>query len=277
MKFKFNPDDLKSLVKKSFSSDNINKRRQSMKFFWKNLPEQIRRLSVVAVILFALPLVVRQLLIPTDFGKYGHYRASALDEIVSQEIHYAGRELCNECHDDVVEVKYNGYHKTLTCEVCHGPAFAHTEDDAIELEAPRKRSYCPTCHEYLPSRPSGFPQIISARHNSRKACIKCHDPHDPKPPETPRECKACHAEISYTKAVSKHVDIPCTRCHQTPEEHKIRPREVLPSKPHNREFCGSCHALDAESSEDIPRIDLFEHERRYNCWQCHYPHLPEAN
>ena len=246
-----------------------------MKSFWNNLPEQIKRLSIIFVILLAIFIIVNNILVPEDFGLYGHYRASALEEIISQKIQYAGHEVCYDCHDDVVETKQSGYHKKVSCEVCHGPAAAHTEDEEVELKAPRERGYCPICHEYLPSRPTGFPQIIAASHNPMKACISCHDPHDPVPPETPRECEACHAEIASTKSLSKHVYIPCIRCHQTPEEHKISPRKIIPSKPANREFCGGCHGIDASSDEEIPRIDLQTHEENYDCWQCHYPHLPE--
>ncbi len=169
---------------------------------WRKIPEQIRRLVALSVILIVLFLIVRALLIPPDFGKYGHYRASAVDNIVSQKLRYAGQVECVECHEDHVAVKNAGYHKNLACEVCHGPAAEHIENPGeVELLAPRGRGYCPLCHEYLPARPTGFPQIVSDSHNPMKPCIACHEPHDPKPPETPRECSACHAQIARTKAI----------------------------------------------------------------------------
>lgn len=248
-----------------------------MKPFFRKIPEQAVRLVIVFTVAIAIPLLLRKILIPPDFGVYGHYRASAVDEIISQEIRYAGREACLECHDDVVALKNEGYHRNVACEVCHGPAAAHVEDEeAVELRIPRERGYCPLCHEYLPSRPTGFPQILAATHNPRKNCVSCHNPHDPKPPQTPKECEACHATIARTKSLSHHSEISCTRCHQTPEEHKISPRTIVPGKPADREFCGQCHAKNAASSPDIPRIDLATHGERYVCWQCHYPHLPEA-
>jgi hypothetical protein len=181
-----------------------------------------------------------------------------------------------DCHDDVVDTKYEGYHKTVACETCHGPAAAHTEDSDVALTAPRERGRCPLCHEYLASRPTGFPQIVAESHNPLKPCISCHDPHDPVPPETPTECAACHAAIARTKAVSHHVYVGCVQCHETPEEHKVSPRAHRPTKPATREFCGSCHADDAVTEEDIRTIDMDTHGGRYGCWQCHYPHLPEA-
>lgn len=249
-----------------------------MKSPWRKIPEQVKRLSIVFVVFVGLLILARNILIPPDYGKYGHFRANALDEIISQEINYAGHVICGDCHDEEVELKRNGYHKNVSCEVCHGPAAAHTEDDeSVELRIPSQRGYCPLCHEYLPSRPTGFPQILAASHNPLKACISCHNPHDPKPPETPKECEACHASIARTKSLSHHVEIPCTRCHETPEEHKINPRQILPTKPESRKFCGNCHAKDADSPKGIPRIDLATHGERYVCWQCHYPHLPEAH
>jgi hypothetical protein len=248
-----------------------------MKNYFNKIPEQIKRLSIVVFILAIFFIIIRSVLIPDDFGLHGHYRSSAVDEIVDLPIHYAGHELCADCHDDIVELKGTSYHRDVSCEVCHGAAANHADDpDSYTPPAPRERGYCPLCHEYNPSRPTGFPQIISASHNPMEPCISCHDPHSPDPPETPKECSACHAEIARTKALSHHVNVPCTVCHNTPEDHRIRPREVLASKPRTRELCGSCHSEEATSERGIPRIDLASHEVRYVCWQCHYPHLPEV-
>lgn len=243
---------------------------------WSKIPEQTKRLAALLVILLALFLPARHLLIPRDFGEYGHYRASALIEAAAPQIQYAGHESCYDCHDDVFELKYSSYHRTVACEICHGPAAAHTEDDTIELRAPRERAYCPVCHEYLSSRPTGFPQIVSASHEPLKACIKCHDPHDPAPSETPKECEACHAAIARTKAVSHHVYVECARCHEVPEQHKLNPRQHRSGKPISREFCGSCHSEDAPEEDKIQPVDMVTHGQPYTCWQCHYPHLPEA-
>lgn len=203
-------------------SDFLHKVYRWLKQFFKNLlstwrsfPEQIKRLTIVIAIIVVGFLFGRQMLIPADFGTYGHYRSSAVEDIVKQEIQYAGHIICYDCHDDVADQKQQSYHKDVNCEVCHGPAYAHTEDDEVELLAPRERGFCPLCHEYLPSRPTGFPQIKTAVHNPMKPCIKCHDPHDPKPTETPKECSACHQEIASTKSLSKHIYVECIQCHDT--------------------------------------------------------------
>ena len=260
-----------------FSWEGLKNGLRKLRSVWQKLPEQIKRLTVIlAIFIFAL-ISARNMLVPSDFGEYGHYRASAVDDIIKHPVKFAGREACAECHDDIAETKNSGYHRDVSCEVCHGPGAAHIEDpESVQLKAPRGRTGCPLCHEYLPSRPTGFPQIVSESHNPINPCITCHDPHQPVPPETPSECSACHAQIARTKMLSHHVYVPCTKCHETPEKHKLSPRDYLPSKPKTREFCGQCHATDADSERGIPRVDLQTHETRYVCWQCHYPHLPEA-
>ena len=241
-----------------------------------NIPEQIIRILIVALLLLAIFFIARWLLTPDDFGELGHFRTSAIIDNISKDIEYSGTDECADCHDDIVETKDSGFHKHLSCEVCHGPAKNHIEDEEFVLPAPRERGFCPLCHSYLPSRPTGFPQIIEAKHNPGEACIECHDPHSPEPPESIKECKACHGEIQSTKSISRHADLKCTRCHTTPEEHKLTPRLFLPDKPFTRSFCGECHSEDASTDPEIPKIDMINHEPKYVCWQCHYPHLPET-
>jgi DnaJ-class molecular chaperone len=190
---------------------------------------------------------------------------------------YAGRDACADCHEDVVAVHSVARHQTVACEACHGPGAAHVEQGgAAALVLPRQRDFCPRCHGYDPSRPTGFPQIDPVAHNPMKPCFTCHKPHAPEPPHVPTSCAACHGEIARLKAVSHHALLPCTQCHETPDVHKDTPRLSRPGKPRAREFCGGCHATDAASPKEIPRVDLSSHNPRYVCWQCHYPHYPEV-
>ncbi len=113
-----------------------------MNLFGKKIPEQVTRLSILLFIIIVAFVFARSALVPPDFGKYGHYRASAVDEIISQEIKYAGHVICYDCHDDVADTKSGGYHKNVSCEVCHGPAALHIDDpEEFVLEAPRERGY----------------------------------------------------------------------------------------------------------------------------------------
>jgi DnaJ-class molecular chaperone len=216
------------------------------------------------------------------------------DSVVSTELHWAlatereaakvpklaGMAVCQNCHEDVVVKKAKSFHKGLACESCHGPAIKHAEDpSSMKPPAPRDRTYCPVCHAYDPSRPTGFPQINTTIHNPLKPCITCHNPHDPVPPTVPAECAACHAQIERTKAVSSHALISCTTCHVASERHKTAPRSALPSKPATREFCGKCHGqgtADKDAPKEAPKVELPTHGGRNMCWECHYPHMPEG-
>jgi len=241
------------------------------------MPQQLKRLLVLFAVLTGGIAVARHFLLPETFGERGHYRAAAVTAVEKQPIRYAGREACAMCHPEVVAAHSKARHETVACEVCHGPAAAHTESPTENpLAAPRKRGYCPLCHGYDPSRPTGFPQIDPVTHNPLKPCITCHQPHQPEPPHVPEECSACHGEIARTKAVSRHALLACTQCHKTPVQHKVTPRQVRPDKPRTREFCGGCHAQDARGPQEIPRVDMETHGVRYFCWQCHYPHQPEG-
>lgn len=253
----------------------------------RRIPTQIIQLGVIFAAAAVGLFLLRQEFIPETFGDLGHYRAAAVDANAALETRYAGWQMCAMCHPDKVQTKNKSFHKTVSCEACHGPASDHTTNPMqIHPEVPTGREPCLACHSYLASRPTGFPQIIEGRHNPLQACTGCHDSHDPTPPESIQECSACHNTISRSKAVSPHAPLACEVCHEAPEEHKVKPRSHLPKKPFEREFCGGCHATDASPPEqangvdltvyDIPRINLTTHGGTFVCWQCHYQHSPEA-
>ncbi len=214
---------------------------------------------------------------PETFGEEGHYRAAAVDTIVAHPKKYAGQQECALCHGAISQRRLVSNHRGVACESCHGPGAAHVANPVDRKPAiPRAREFCIRCHAYNSSRPTGFPQIDPVAHNPLTPCMNCHDPHEPEPPVTPGECSACHGQIANQKAVSHHATLPCTTCHEAPDQHKLAPRTLRPSKPMDRSFCATCHAEDAASPRHIPRIDFRTHNPRYLCWQCHYPHYPET-
>lgn len=240
------------------------------------MPEQIKRLSFVFIALIILFIIFRRILVPVSFGQFGYYRALSIKDIISKDMKYAGEAVCSECHDDIMEIKKQSYHKNVRCEVCHKPAYNHSQaPDEYKPSVPRKRSYCTLCHSYDPSRPTGFPQINSVTHNPGKSCVSCHNPHTPTPPSPPKECSPCHTQIARLKIVSPHVSLSCTECHKAREEHKIYPRQYPPTKPTGREFCGKCHAKSSVIAFEVPKIDMETHNPDFMCWDCHYPHYPE--
>jgi len=242
------------------------------------IPDQVPRLAIVFVVAVLALVAARSLLVPATFGDFGHYRAAAIDSIAHREVRFAGRQECEECHDDIGAERVSGNHRGLTCEVCHGPAESHVEDPFNVLPEPadQQRRLCPLCHQYNPSRPTGFPQIDPVAHNPLKPCVSCHDPHAPVPPQVPEECSACHGSIARQKSLSHHANLPCTTCHTVPQQHKVTPRAVRASKPAERTFCAQCHDAVKPRIEDAPQIDLQSHYPRDLCWQCHYPHFPET-
>ncbi|MEO8502242.1 MAG: cytochrome c3 family protein [Vicinamibacteria bacterium] len=241
------------------------------------IPQQVVVLSAIAIVVVVVFFGMRALFVPESFGKYGHYRADAVDAVAKLPIHYAGAKTCAECHDDVEKVKSAGFHRSVSCEVCHGPGAAHVEDPGtVKPTAPRQRDLCPLCHNYSPSRPTGFPQIVTAQHNPGKPCMTCHKPHDPVPPNVPKECSACHRGITNQKQVSPHASLECTTCHQVPKEHSSNPRAFAVAKPKVNQACEQCHAnKNAQPAGTIPQVAP-EHSGRYLCWDCHYPHFPEG-
>jgi hypothetical protein len=243
-----------------------------------NLPQQVPRLAIVFLVAIVALLVARYFLVPDTFGEIGHYRAAAIDTITAHPKKYAGQQECAICHTAVMDQRLAGNHRGVACENCHGPAAAHTASPMeVKPTIPVDRDFCPRCHAYNPSRPTGFAQIDPVTHNARIPCTTCHDPHAPVPPMVPNSCDACHGQIASQKAVSHHAGLECTTCHDAPEEHRANPRSVRPGKPTDRSFCGGCHAEDADSPRRIPRINLRTHNPRYLCWQCHYPHFPETS
>ncbi len=142
--------------------------------------EHLVRLALVAVILFAAFLAIRSAVVPAGFGKYGHYRAGALDDIRARPISFAGREACETCHDEQAKTKAAGKHAPLGCEACHGPLAAHADDPfAHKAVKPDPATLCVRCHEADSAKPRTFPQVVSREHAGGENCGTCHNPHSP--------------------------------------------------------------------------------------------------
>jgi len=241
------------------------------------MPTQVKRLFILFGLAVAILIITRHFLVPVSFGRYGHYRANAVDEIARLEPHYAGHVACAECHEDIVATRSTSKHAVVACEACHGPGLAHTQNPTEQkMSLPSGRERCGYCHNYDASRPTGFPQIDPARHGKNEPCMTCHNPHHPEPTGKVEACEACHAEIVRTLSMGRHKTLDCTTCHGSGTTHISDPGRMRPDVPRTRNFCGGCHSDSASSPESVPRIDLSAHGEDYLCWQCHFPHLPEA-
>lgn len=145
------------------------------------MPLHIKRLLLVFAIFIALFLVARHFLVPESFGKYGHYRANALDESAKLEIHYAGQQACFECHQDIEDLKAQDVHSSIHCETCHGPGQKHVvSSEASDIFKPSGRDFCGSCHKKNAARlKDAVFQVDLTEHNIGKNCTECHNPHQP--------------------------------------------------------------------------------------------------
>ncbi len=143
-----------------------------------NLPPQVVRLVLLTIGIVGSYMVARYFLTPKSFGQYGWYRGDALMERASLPRVYAGMKACDECHSDKLQQLAKFPHKTLSCEVCHGPGGAHAKDPDVKL-AVLTYGHCVRCHEANPTRPKWHKQINIREHYSGQKCTECHVPHAP--------------------------------------------------------------------------------------------------
>ena len=146
------------------------------------MPPQIVRLVLLTVFIVGSYLCARYFLTPASFGQYGWYRGDALELLAAnRQPVFAGRKSCEECHSDVVKKLTHADHKGLSCEACHFPALAHTQNpDDSKLNPPKmEMSACTRCHESSISRPKWMHQIVSRSHYAGQKCTECHMPHQP--------------------------------------------------------------------------------------------------
>lgn len=148
--------------------------------------EHYVRLVGIAVAGLVLFLVVRGFAIPDDFGKYGHYRAGALDLNRERPMKFAGHRACADCHGDIVEKKGAGAHRGVNCETCHGALAEHVTAQSegkggpmAKPPKPEAAKLCLDCHRALNGRPARFPQVDPKDHNDGASCDGCHDVHSP--------------------------------------------------------------------------------------------------
>ncbi len=142
--------------------------------------EHLIRVAVILALGVAAFLLIRRIVIPADFGKYGHFRPAALYDIRAHRIKFAGHSTCEACHSDVAEMKSKGKHTGVACEACHGPLANHAEDPGTVVpKLPDPAVLCVRCHEANSSKPKSFPQVVSAEHAGGLTCTTCHQPHDP--------------------------------------------------------------------------------------------------
>jgi hypothetical protein len=88
-------------------------------------------------------------------------------------------------------------------------------------------------------------------------------------------CFECHQDVQDIKLTDVHKDIHCETCHGPGQKHIDSGEASDIIKPSGREFCGSCHAINASRPASvITQVDLSKHNIGKNCIECHNPHQP---
>jgi hypothetical protein len=88
-------------------------------------------------------------------------------------------------------------------------------------------------------------------------------------------CFKCHQDTQDKKAQDVHSDIHCETCHGPGQAHVVSSKAADIIKPGGREFCGSCHLINAgKQKSTINQVDLNKHNVGKNCIECHNPHQP---
>jgi hypothetical protein len=145
------------------------------------------RVALVLLVVVVAVLVARGSLVPRSYGMYGPYRFDNVREQMNARPLHAGVAACAECHPDEAKERAAGSHRTVSCEVCHGPLGLHVAADGAVAAPAFDRSYelCARCHRKIAGRPEGFPQVVLEEHVPQglegKVCLGCHRPHSPKP------------------------------------------------------------------------------------------------
>ncbi len=145
------------------------------------------RALFVLLVAIVVVTVGRSFLKPASYGEYGPYRFDNVAEqaAVRPPLH-GGKASCGECHDDRLKALTAGAHKSVSCEICHGPLGRHVKDGDVvaKMNVDRSFTLCARCHRKIDGRPAGFPQVVLEQHVSGalegKVCLECHDPHSPK-------------------------------------------------------------------------------------------------
>ena len=145
------------------------------------MPPQLKRLIPLFAVFVGLFLLARYFLVPESFGEYGHYRGASLEENTQRDLHFAGKETCAMCHDDIATYLMEDRHAALSCEVCHGPGMDHANmPDEYMLLKPAEREHCGKCHAlHAAKNPDVILQVDLTEHFPETECITCHNPHKP--------------------------------------------------------------------------------------------------
>jgi predicted CXXCH cytochrome family protein len=142
--------------------------------------EHLLRLAGLFGVGILVFLVAQAVLVPADFGEFGHYRTGALAANRARPVAFAGEPACVACHADVGEAKSANRHRGVRCEACHGPQAVHASTGENVPKRPDPATLCVRCHAASAARPASFPQVKAAEHAGGEICTSCHAAHAPR-------------------------------------------------------------------------------------------------
>lgn len=209
---------------------------------------------VLLGIVVILGMVAREFLVPASSGRYGNYRAEAVNDARAKPLSHVGHKACAECHGDIAKLRAKDVHAHVECESCHGVGAAHAADPEHPIAAPDGRGACLVCHRKLDARPGSFPQIDVAEHykflgvsDPTVACTECHSPHEP-----------LYLDRDLREARMHPLVHRCRDCHiGRTDEHLDQPDN------HPKIFtCKYCHSEVVEDFKDRAHVDV-------GCTTCH--------
>ncbi len=189
---------------------------------------QVHRVILVIIVLFIFVSIIREIVVPEDFGVAGHFRYSNIKEWEQLEPKLVGeyKETCATCHTKQFKEWNEGIHAGISCETCHAlvgnveryPGRLHLSNPSKYKMSKDSRELCLRCHEKLESRPKFIKQVISEQHAPKGKCTTCHNPHNPIKPLLinkyktnisliTNKCNPCHVGTIYRlQALAKEKD-----------------------------------------------------------------------
>lgn len=150
------------------------------------------KLIIALIVVAVAGFIARQVFTPKSMGQYGHYRGADIEDQKNIAIKLQTNESCFTCHKPIRRIHKAGIHKTVSCEICHGPYGDHIKDGKKIGTLPVRRNkeiiqLCLRCHnKVIQARPRqsikmvGYPQHLEEKHvRLDHTCDQCHMVHDP--------------------------------------------------------------------------------------------------
>jgi predicted CXXCH cytochrome family protein len=169
------------------------------------MPKHIARLILLLLGFAAAAWAAKTYFTVDSFYEFGHYRGNSVAEIAALEPVFQTPRYCEPCHAERVALWSANNHKTVICEVCHGPARGHPANGKLPIPSDT-RKLCTLCHEAMAGRPRTQPQIDAAVHGNGQQCIACHNPHAPK-------IAAAATKVAGDAAAGRKRVASCAGCH----------------------------------------------------------------